>query len=178
MWNNNNNMYMQQSPIGGNNIPPTNPNSSQTWDPWGVQRNNTNAMMQPNISTIVGRVVPNQNDIKANEVPMDGTPGVFPQNDGSCIYVKQWNSNGTISTYKYVREQNIENNSNGNITLIDIKSQLDDMQQMLINHKSNNFNKYNKHKEGYQNADARRSYADDVETESANSKQPKSPGNN
>ena len=51
---------------------------------------------------IFGHPVNRVEDITANDVPMDGTSGYFPLFDESAIYKKSWNSNGTISTIKYV----------------------------------------------------------------------------
>lgn len=43
-------------------------------------------------------------DVTPNDVPMDGSSSFFPLNDGSTIYVKRWNSDGTIKTVKYTRD--------------------------------------------------------------------------
>lgn len=51
---------------------------------------------------IFGHHVNKVEDITANEVPMDGTSGYFPLFDESAIFKKFWNSDGTISTIKYV----------------------------------------------------------------------------
>lgn len=51
---------------------------------------------------IPGRMVANEQEIMAGEVPMDGSLSLFLQNDLRCIYAKQWNSNGTIDTVRYV----------------------------------------------------------------------------
>lgn len=47
---------------------------------------------------IVGKFVPNVEVITANDVPMDGSVAVFPKQDMSEIYVKQWDNNGIIRT--------------------------------------------------------------------------------
>lgn len=59
---------------------------------------------QPNVqpSLINGRSVNNLEEITAQEVPMNGSLAVFPKKDGSIIYVKSTNGNGTIDTKKYV----------------------------------------------------------------------------
>lgn len=49
-----------------------------------------------------GRAVENEDDIKAGEIPMDGTLCLFPANDLSVIYAKAWNAKGTIDTVAYV----------------------------------------------------------------------------
>ena len=54
---------------------------------------------------IPGRLVANADEITPQEVPMDGSVGLFPQNDQSCIYAKQWTKDGNIQTVRYVPEQ-------------------------------------------------------------------------
>lgn len=53
---------------------------------------------------IRGRVVSAASEIMPNEVPMDGMPSFFPQQDMSCIYVKVWDSEGKLKPTRYVRE--------------------------------------------------------------------------
>lgn len=55
--------------------------------------------------TIPGRLVVNADEITPQEVPMDGSVSLFPQNDYSCIYAKTWTKEGTIATMKFVPEQ-------------------------------------------------------------------------
>lgn len=54
--------------------------------------------------TLIGRVVNKQEDIIPNDVPMDGSYGIFPLQDRSKIFLKRWNSDGTITTEQYVKE--------------------------------------------------------------------------
>lgn len=56
---------------------------------------------------IPGRIVKNPSEIRPNEVPMDGGISCFPTEDMKYIYVKQWNSDGTIFTAKYERTNDI-----------------------------------------------------------------------
>lgn len=51
-----------------------------------------------------GRVVNSPDDIRASEIPMDGTVAVFPASDYSYIVLKAWNSNGSIQTEIYQLE--------------------------------------------------------------------------
>lgn len=53
-------------------------------------------------SDISGRFVNSVNEVLPNEVAMDGTISVFPMRDYSAIFVKQWTSDGTISTLEFV----------------------------------------------------------------------------
>lgn len=53
---------------------------------------------------VAGRAVSSLEEITVQEVPTDGSTGFFPMMDGSCIYAKKWNQNGTIDTVRYVPE--------------------------------------------------------------------------
>ena len=71
-------------------------------------------MQQPqqNAVQMYGRIVPAQECIAPNEVPMDGNTAFFPKQDMSEIYAKSWGADGKIYTrlYKPVLEDN-DNNS-------------------------------------------------------------------
>lgn len=56
--------------------------------------------------SIPGRLVNSVDEITPQEVPMDGSVSLFPQNDYSAIYAKTWTKDGTIATVKYVPEPN------------------------------------------------------------------------
>lgn len=51
-----------------------------------------------------GRVVGSIDEIKPSDIPTNGTIGLFPMSDYSCIFAKQWNNDGSISTVKFVPE--------------------------------------------------------------------------
>lgn len=57
----------------------------------------------PRPTYLPGRVVNSPDDIRASEIPMDGTVAVFPSSDYSHIILKAWNSNGSIQTEIYQR---------------------------------------------------------------------------
>ena len=59
---------------------------------------------QINVPMIRGRMINDIADITANDVPMDGSQAVFVKFDGSQVYTKCWNSDGTILTRVYVPE--------------------------------------------------------------------------
>lgn len=61
------------------------------------------AAQQAQAMAVRGRIVNSESDISARDVSMDGYT-FFPQNDESCIYVKHWNTSGTIDTKKYIPE--------------------------------------------------------------------------
>lgn len=56
------------------------------------------------VPTLQGRMVNGADEITPQEVPMDGSVGLFPQNDFSCIYAKQWTKDGSIQTVRYIPE--------------------------------------------------------------------------
>ena len=56
------------------------------------------------IVNLAGRVVKNEQEITPQEVAMDGSISLFPLGDYSCIIAKQWNSDGTIKTLRFVPE--------------------------------------------------------------------------
>ena len=53
-------------------------------------------------NVLPGRSVANQDEVVAGEIPMDGSVAIFPKSDGSVIYVKSMNGNGTIDTKFYI----------------------------------------------------------------------------
>lgn len=55
----------------------------------------------PRPSYVPGRIVNSPDDIRASEIPMDGTVAVFPSSDYSYVVLKAWNSNGSIQTEFY-----------------------------------------------------------------------------
>lgn len=48
------------------------------------------------------RLVQNEQEIRPNEVQMDGKPSIFVNDKLNEVYLKHWNATGTISTYRYV----------------------------------------------------------------------------
>lgn len=80
---------------------------------------------------IAGRMVGAPSEIVPNEVPMDGSVAFFPTADGSAIFAKAWNPNGTISTVQYspVREDAAEEVAGP--TLADVMSSIDDLRSMI-----------------------------------------------
>lgn len=95
-------------------------------------------------ATLPGRLVANADEITPQEVPMDGSVSLFPQNDYSCIYAKTWTKEGTIATVKFVPE----NPQNGQPQKSPLEMRLDRIDQQLesLNKKLNkprNFQKRN-----------------------------------
>lgn len=88
---------------------------------------------QQSASTLIGRVVNSEQEIRPNEVPMNGTPGIFPINGGKHILVKVWGADGTITDYRYTLEEpNAQNTpQNAGITLENISEQLNDLKSII-----------------------------------------------
>lgn len=64
----------------------------------------TSQPRQQQIVNLAGRVVQNETEITPQEVAMDGSISLFPLADYSTIIAKQWNSDGTIKTLRFVPE--------------------------------------------------------------------------
>lgn len=102
------NPYQQQN----NYQPMQNPYFAQT----GQYQQN----FQPQIQQIqqpiglVGRAVNDFSEIKADDVPMNGTPAIFVKNDMSEIEVRIWGKDGLIrpTSYKPILEQNNADSTN------------------------------------------------------------------
>lgn len=86
----------------------------------------------PNIPQgIMGRTVMSDADIAANDVPMNGSPAYFPRQDGTVIYARQWNPDGSITTVRYIPDVPQQEETEQTPTLLDIANQLDDIQSIL-----------------------------------------------
>lgn len=86
-----------------------------------------------------GHKVNGDMDILPHDVPMDGTTSYFPTSDGSCIYAKSWNSDGTIGTIRYVRES-VEAQAKAQDPFDQITEQLDRIEASLKNRSGNRQN--------------------------------------
>lgn len=106
---------------------------------------------------IPGRVVGDLSEITTNEVPMDGRVSLFPKNDYSCIYAKTWESNGTISTVKFVPESDADDQKIIEAKVVDGSSNeiLDRLD--LICDKLERLAKRNNYQKSYKNQDYNRS---------------------
>lgn len=70
------------------------PNPSQPSYPFSYPQQTQYSTIQPPSMPrqINGRTISNEAEIVPNDVPMDGSFSLFPMNDYSCIYAKQWNT--------------------------------------------------------------------------------------
>lgn len=92
-------------------------------NPYGGASGFQTAMPLPKPTQQRFKIVNRLEDITINDIPMDGTPGIFPISDGSAIYVKSWKSDGTINTIEYL-PKNIEPE-------IKPKSEIDELKEWL-----------------------------------------------
>lgn len=63
--------------------------------------------MQPYQSAkaiLPGRVITSMQEMRPQDVPMDGSPAVFPTNDGQYVYLKFWDQDCNCQTIRYVRD--------------------------------------------------------------------------
>lgn len=129
-----------------------NQNNLQAQTPGYAGFNNFQRPAMP--TAIPGRLVANADEIMPQEVPMDGSVSLFPQNDYSCIYAKTWTKEGTIATVKFIPEQpqNGEpQKSPLEMRLESIEQKLDAMTRQMFNRPRNyqkRNNPYPKKKEG------------------------------
>lgn len=86
---------------------PQNPNGfSPNPGMWGAAQMGS----QPNVP-FAGRFIDALTDIRPNEVPTDGRPALFPNNDLSEIYLKSWGADGLIRTFRYTLDTSTDLNS-------------------------------------------------------------------
>lgn len=85
------------------------------------------AYQQPGL---IGKMVNDVSMVSPNDVPMDGNIAIFPKNDMSEIYCKQWKQDGTIQTvvYKPVLDQN--HSEATNIPQMDFNALNDDLKAL------------------------------------------------
>ena len=98
------------------------------------------AMAQQPVQTnqngsLFGRVVGNLNEIVPDDVPRDGSIGLFPQRDYSCIFAKQWNNDGSISTIKFIPEMTQPEPVQTSQFENDVMARLDSIEEMLKHQK-------------------------------------------
>ena len=62
---------------------------------------------------------------------MVGSVAFFPTSDGSAIFAKAWNPNGTISTVRYAPVGDDQPEQAAGPTLADVLSRLDDLESLI-----------------------------------------------
>lgn len=119
------------------------PNNIQYGDPRPYSNNmgmNPSMNAQANYSNvrpyqptyIPGRMIMTENDIVANEVPMDGNYGTFIQQDLKAIYLKTWGKDGLIDTKTYQLVEDNQDRLQPQIDLYtEIMTRLDNIEKCL-----------------------------------------------
>lgn len=146
---------MNASPIYGSN--PYYPTTYPT--PTYMPTSTYPANVQP--SLINGRPVDSLEEITAGEVPLNGSLAIFPKRDGSVIYVKSTNGNGTIDTKMYIpapegyvetavgssadTKQTTISNQDILAAIMNTQSQVDDLKTLIEQQKRSRTNKSNNH---------------------------------
>lgn len=96
-----------------------------------VQQQN---LQQAQIPPIQGKWVKAENDIVPMDIPQDGSVVVFPQTDLQTIYLKKWESDGTITTVPYI--PNVPQKPQGPTPeqqfQTSVQQRLTNMEQMLV----------------------------------------------
>lgn len=109
----------------------------------------------PTYPTLPGRTVMNPDDVRPNEVPMDGSVSFFPMNDYSCIYAKIWGNDGQLKTFKFVPEKVPEQKEEQPSELSQIMARLDTIEKALAilcnNAQQNQKVKYNNNNQKKEN---------------------------
>lgn len=136
----------------GNSYPPWQYSGGvyQTTYPYIQQ---TTAVNQPMFQQrgLNGMIVQSIDNITADSVPMDGSIAVFPKQDLSEIYVKNWNADGTIRTltFKPVLQDESKETAETDISAIldekfsELTNKLNRLENSINKLKSRNYRKEN-----------------------------------
>lgn len=100
--------YFQYGNYGGNQY------QQQRFEPQQQFQQQMQPVQQSQSTFINGKIVPSVDVINANDVPMDGSVAIFPKQDMSEIYAKQWNADGTIRTVVFKPALNEQDNNLSN----------------------------------------------------------------
>ena len=94
-------------------------------------------MAQNQQQFLSGRFVRDISEVTPQEVPMNGSPSIFPVSDASAIYVKTWDNSGNIITVRYVKEEPKTQELTGQLepaidtTLANIQEQLNRIEKQV-----------------------------------------------
>lgn len=118
-------------------IPRPNPQPS-AFEMWASQQRGgvqpTPPMHPGMMPPFVGKFIANPTEIVPNDIPLDGRMALFPFRDCSAIIAKAWNSNGSITTVRYIVDpsqfQTTTPEPSGN-EIAEILSRLDKLEQNI-----------------------------------------------
>lgn len=85
-------------PMGASQMSPTQP--TVTMPSLAIAQQQVHAL-----PTLPAKVITRVEDIKANDVSMDGTISIFLMNDLSSVILRQWNGRGDMDELRFVREE-------------------------------------------------------------------------
>ncbi len=122
-------------PFGAPAVGPTFNQPNYQNDIYGRNANVSNPMnfgqSQQQASVLPGKVINGPQDIKMNEIPMDGTVALFPTSDYSAIYAKCWNSNGGIDTMEFNPKKSPEEKTEKTSEYNEVLARLEKIESML-----------------------------------------------
>lgn len=98
---------------------------------------------QPQPKPVTGKVVSSEQDITANDVPMDNSVSLFPTDDYSCIYAKQWTSDGKIKTIKFVPQEMDGDFQPSQSFEDEMRTQLSEIKDLLTNQRGKQYRQRN-----------------------------------
>lgn len=94
-----------------------------------------NASQAQSSATFAGKMVSTLSDIKPADVPTDGRPALFPNQDLTEIYLKSWGADGLIRTFRYVLDTSTDLNAAPPASNTDeyqqLASRLDQLEELI-----------------------------------------------
>lgn len=133
-------MYGQQNNYAPNYMNTQYGANARPAGPNGYYQNPYPQQYQP-MPSIPGRTIRNIDEVRPNEVPSDGSIGIYPQDDYSCIYAKVWGNDGLIKTFKFVPEKQSDEVDIPQPTLAEVMQRLDKIESMLSRRYTKNYRK-------------------------------------
>ena len=95
-----------------------------------------------------GRSVASENDIRPNDIVMDGGVSFFPKDDGQAIFVKWWGSNGLIEGRVFVPAPDTTSDK---VEGSNAEKKLDDILERLVRLEKRLGKPYNPSRSNHQN---------------------------
>lgn len=101
-----------------------NPQGAYTYPP-NFQSQQQTVFQQPAQPPFTGRFIGDVSEVVPSEVPMDGRAALFPNRSLEEVYLKMWNRDGQLKTFRYILDptQNLN---------VQAPSQQEDTQSLLL----------------------------------------------
>lgn len=77
----------------------------------GGQAGQSTQSQSPMRTSFYGRYISDFSEILPNETPMDGSVTLFPNKDLSEIFLRTWNQNGSLMSFRYVLDTTTDLNA-------------------------------------------------------------------